>query len=121
MPKILVVEDMPDSAQLVHQVLSRYGHQVVLADTGELGLAMIEQHQPDLIVLDILLPDLDAKTFLRRLRAGPTAHIPVIACSATTPASIEQSLGKDVFHAIVHKPFRVSAFLEIIDQHLPAS
>lgn len=120
MPKILVIEDMPDSAEMVQQILAKYGHEVLLAENGELGLAMARDHEPDLIIFDFLLPDLDAATFLSRLRQQKTlANIPIIACSATHPSLIQQSVGQTAFSGFIHKPFRVSSFMEIVEQHLP--
>jgi CheY-like chemotaxis protein len=121
MPKILVIEDMPDSAELLEKILRRYGHEVLLAENGERGLALIEHDPPDLIVLDILLPDVNAKTFLQRLAAIKADHIPVIACSATAPASIEQSVGQGIFKGFVHKPFRVSTLMAVVDQQFPSA
>ena len=119
MPKILVIEDMPDSAELLEKILHRYGHEVVLAENGERGLSMIQQDPPDLIVLDILLPDLDPKTFIEQLSTISAGHIPIIACSATAPASIEQTVGKDVFKGFIHKPFRVSTLMTVVEQQFP--
>ena len=121
MPKILVIEDMPDSAELLEKILHRYGHQVLLAENGERGLALIQSDPPDLIVLDILLPDVDAKTFIQRLGAIQADHIPLIACSATAPASIEQTVGKGIFKGFIHKPFRVSTLMAVVEQQLPSA
>lgn len=121
MRRILVIEDMPDSAEMVEKILHTYGYQVILADTGERGLALIQEEPPDLIVLDFLLPDLDARSFLERLAAIQAAHIPIVACSATSPAAIEQTTGKGVFNGFVQKPFRVSTLMAAIEQQFPST
>lgn len=119
MPRILVIEDMPDSAEMVQQILSKYGHEVLLAENGELGLTLAQEHKPDLIIFDFLLPDLDAATFLSRLRHNEDmVQTPIIACSATDPHLIQQSVGPTAFNDFIQKPFRVSSFMEIVEQHL---
>lgn len=119
MPKILVIEDMPDSAELAAQILRRYGHDVLIAPTGELGLQLATQHHPDLIVYDYWLPDIDARTFLQRLRATPgLEHTPVLACTATPASAMQPGLGENGFSGLLHKPYRVSSFMEAVDAQL---
>lgn len=119
MPKILVVEDMPDSAELAAQILRRYGHEVLIAETGELGLALAAEHQPDLIVYDYWLPDIDARSFLNRLRANPQlAKVPVLACTATPAAAMQPGLAENGFTGLLHKPYRVSSLIEAVEAQL---
>lgn len=120
MPKILVVEDMPDSADLARHILTRYGHEVLLAEDGESALAMAEKHKPHLILFDFWLPDLDAQTFLRRARSLPAlAKTPIIVCSATPESAIRKQMGQPGFTDLIRKPYTVSLFMEVIDRHLP--
>jgi len=110
---------MPDSAELAAQILRRYGHEVLLAPTGELGLTLAAEHLPDLIVYDYWLPDIDARNFLTRLRSIPAlASIPVLACTATPASALQPGLGEDGFNGLLHKPYRVSSFMEAIDAQL---
>lgn len=119
MPKILVVEDMPDSAELAAQILRRYGHEVLIAPNGETGLALAFEHKPDLIVYDYWLPDIDARTFLDRLRATPGLDgIPVLACTATPAAALQPGLSENGFSELLHKPYRVSSLMEAVDAQL---
>lgn len=119
MPKILVIEDMPDSAELAAQILRRYGHDVYIAPTGEEGLKLAIEHKPDLIVYDYWLPDINAQTFLTRLRAvAGLEGTPVLACTATPAAALQPSLGKNGFSGLLHKPYRVSSFMEAVDAQL---
>lgn len=119
MPKILVVEDMPDSAELAAQILRRYGHEVLVAPTGEVGLQLAQEHKPDLIVYDYWLPDIDARRFLTRLRALPgLEHTPVLACTATPAKTIEPGVGQNGFSGLLNKPYRVSSFMQAVDEQL---
>jgi CheY-like chemotaxis protein len=119
MPKILVVEDMPDSAELAAQILRRYGHEVVIAGSGELGLQMAIENKPDLIVYDYWLPDIDARNFLARLRSHEDLkNVPILACTATPVAAMQPGLGEKGFNGLINKPYRVSSFMEAIEAHL---
>lgn len=119
MPKILIVEDMPDSAELAAQILRKYGHEPLIADTGENGLKLAEEHNPDLIVYDYWLPDIDARNFLARLRSTQgLENIPVVVCTATPTAAMQDLLGEKGFDAIIRKPYRLSNFLEVIESQL---
>lgn len=119
MSKILVVEDMPDSAELAAQILRRYGHETVIAENGERGLSQAQEHKPDLIVYDYWLPDIDARTFLSRLRAFPgLEHTPVIICTATPTVALQEVLGDRGFSGIINKPYRLTEFMQTIEHHL---
>lgn len=119
MSKILVVEDMPDSAELAAQILRRYGHEVLIADTGEMGLRLATEHKPDLIVYDYWLPDIDARNFLSRLRSTQgLERVPVLACTATPAAAMQPGLGENGFNGLLHKPYRLTSFMEAVDAQL---
>jgi two-component system response regulator RpaA len=81
--RILVIEDEQAIAELVKVNLELLGHQVVTAPDGIKGLALSQQNRPDLIVLDVMMPDLDGFTVCQRLRQNPqTTHIPVLMLTA---------------------------------------
>lgn len=83
MSRILVIEDEQAIAELVKINLELLGHQVTTAPDGIKGLAMSQQNTPDLIVLDVMMPDLDGFTVCQRLRQNPrTNHIPVLMLTA---------------------------------------
>jgi two-component system, OmpR family, alkaline phosphatase synthesis response regulator PhoP len=98
MPKsaaqILIVEDEADLLDLYQTKLIQAGHQVLIARNGAEGLVMVERHQPDLILLDILMPKLDGYTMLKKLKADKaTKNIPVIIFSnLTQKEEIEKGL-----------------------------
>ncbi len=119
MPKILVIEDMPDSAEMTAQILRRYDHEVWVAPNGEQGLSMAAGHMPDLIICDYWLPDLDARSFLSRLRKMKSLKdTKVIICTATPKEAMDQALDSLEIDAYILKPFRLSAFMETIEKHL---
>jgi len=81
--RILVVEDNPDNYELVRFLLENNGHQVLAARTGRQGLEMAAQELPDLILMDLSLPDVDGWEATRRIKGqAATAAIPVIVLTA---------------------------------------
>lgn len=84
--KLLVVEDERTALHSLSMLLEDEGYEVLKADRGELGLNMALQHEPDLILLDIRLPDVDGITVLQRLRAGYSTAA-VIVMTAETASS----------------------------------
>ena len=85
--KILYVEDNDDNVYMLKNRLSRAGFTVVVATNGVQGIAMAASEQPDLILMDLTLPDIDGEEATRRIKAEPaTNRIPVIALTANAMA-----------------------------------
>jgi DNA-binding response OmpR family regulator len=81
--KILVVDDDIDTLRLVGLMLQRQGYQIAAANNGQQALAMAESEKPDLILLDLMMPDMDGYEVARRLRANPAiSTIPIIMFTA---------------------------------------
>ncbi len=80
--KVLVVEDDRSICSFVETMLLAGGYQVLTAQSCSQGLLVFSSHQPDLVVLDLGLPDMDGEEFIRRVRAG--SAVPVIVLSART-------------------------------------
>jgi DNA-binding response OmpR family regulator len=81
--KILIVDDDVDTLRLVGLMLQRQGYQIVAANNGNQALVMARTEQPDLILLDIMMPDLDGYEVTRQLRENPdTRKIPIIMFTA---------------------------------------
>lgn len=92
-PKILVVDDQPINIRVIHG-LFKSQFDVVMAMNGEQALSQAQQHRPDLIVLDVMMPDMDGYEVCRRLKAHPdTRAIPVVFVTAhNDPADEMQGL-----------------------------
>ena len=85
--KILYVEDNDDNVYMLKNRLTRAGFTVVIAPDGTQGVAMAGTEKPDLILMDITLPDIDGGEATRRIKADATTrHIPVIALTANAMA-----------------------------------
>jgi len=86
--KILYVEDNDDNIYMLKNRLTRAGFTVIVATDGTQGVAMAGSEQPDLILMDLTLPNMDGEQATRRIKADPTTnHIPVIALTANAMAS----------------------------------
>ncbi|MCG5510940.1 ATP-binding protein [Ectothiorhodospira lacustris] len=117
---ILHIDDNPANIRLVAQILRRRGHLRLLnSPNPRFGLELAGAHQPDLILLDINMPDLDGYQVLRRLRANPaTAGIPVMALTAfATHRDMERGRSEG-FNAYLTKPLDVPQFLQILEKLL---
>ena len=85
--KILYVEDNDDNVYMLKNRLSRAGFTVVVATEGAQGIAMATSEQPDLILMDLTLPDIRGEEATQRIKADPTTkRIPVIALTANAMA-----------------------------------
>jgi DNA-binding response OmpR family regulator len=83
MPRILVVEDDPDIAELIQRYLERAGHTVERLASGGPVLPRLRSDPPDLVVLDLMLPELDGLTICQAMRSNPhTAALPIIMLTA---------------------------------------
>ena len=105
-PTILIVEDDENIQQLVGYNLAKAGFLVLYADNGEQALAMVQQDNPDLVVLDIMLPGLDGYEVCKTLRCDPSSRrLPIIMLTARTDendVSAGLDLGADDY---ITKPF----------------
>ncbi|MBN2305321.1 MAG: GAF domain-containing protein [Anaerolineae bacterium] len=86
-PKILLVDDVPDTIEFLPEWLGREGYDTLVATRGQQALALAEEKRPDVILLDVMMPGMDGIETCRRLRLNPaTADIPVILLSARSPS-----------------------------------
>ena len=118
-PDIVAVDDNPTNLQVLMQMLNQNGYKVRLAMNGQLALTAIEAKLPDLILLDILMPDMDGYEVCRRLKANErTQDIPIIFISA-----IYETMDKVTAFAAggvdyITKPFQHEEVLARIKTHL---
>jgi CheY-like chemotaxis protein len=92
MSKVLVVEDSTSAREVVMRILRREGYDVVGASNGLEGLDAVEHEDPDLVLLDVMMPEMDGFTMLERLRRDTTHRdLPVVMLSAL---SDEQRLAR---------------------------
>ncbi len=127
MAKILYVEDNPDNMQLVQRVIAALGHQFLWAADGLTGVSMAESERPDLILLDINLPDIDGYEVARRLRAKKDhLYLPIIAITANAlkgDAEMALAAGCDVYMSkpVNIRELRAHVLGILADAHSPAA
>lgn len=111
MPKILVIEDVPDNAELARKVLVSRGYQVLHAPDAERGLQMAVAEIPDLILLDLGLPDYDGQTLAGWLRNEDSLDdVPIIAFTAWPQETAEQMIKSYGCNGYIGKPINIASF-----------
>ena len=105
MTKVLVAEDNPVNRELLRELLENRGYVVIEACNGQEVLDMIEQSQPDVLLLDIGMPVLDGFTVIRRIRQNPSlATLPVLAVTAYAMRDDRNNVLNAGFDGYLSKP-----------------
>jgi len=122
MTKLLIVEDIPDNAELVRRIMSARGYEVFHAPDAETGLQMAVEHKPDLILLDLGLPDYDGLTLAGWIRAEPSLNqVPIIAYTAWPPDPARQMAETYGCNGYIGKPIgSVKEFVQTVESFLKA-
>jgi two-component system cell cycle response regulator DivK len=114
---ILVVEDNIDNYELVRFILERAGYDVFLAMNGRDGIAAARLQKPDLILMDLTMPEMDGWLAAERLKADEsTKSIPLYALSAHALPSERKRALEAGCDGYVSKPIHMAGFLEVIEQ-----
>jgi signal transduction histidine kinase len=116
MPRILHIEDDAKSRLLVRKILAASGHEVIDAETGLTGIRLAAEQRPDLVLVDINVPDLDGYEITLRLRGIPTLEgVPIVAITAEGDRATSLAVGCDGF---LEKPIDARRFPRQIDSFL---
>jgi two-component system cell cycle response regulator DivK len=117
--KILVVDDVAKNVKLLSDLLQVKGYATVTAESGPQALAQIAAEKPDLVLMDIQLPDIDGIEALRQIRTEPALDAtPVLAVSASVMPDEQQQIVASGFDAYVTKPINLKQFLETVQRVL---
>lgn len=118
-PLILAVDDDEDNLLLITQVLSLSNYSFITATNGLMALSMAEERLPDLVLLDVMLPDLDGAELVQRLRQNSqTVQIPVIAVTAMARQEDRDRLIAAGCNDYISKPYMVDDLEELIRRYL---
>lgn len=119
MPKVLLIEDSLENTILVERVLEASGYEVLQAATGEQGIQIAVEEVPDLVLIDIGLPDVDGHTVLTLLRQiDELQNVPLVAITAW-PADIAQEMcNRYGYDGVIIKPISVKMFPKQIAKYL---
>ena len=118
MPKILIVEDSPDNMKLFRTLLTLKGYEVAGLSGGDGLLAAIEQGNPDLVLMDFLLPGKDGFALLREIRTSPFGTVRVIALTAHAMAGDRERALQAGFDGYITKPIDVRSFPDQVHRAL---
>jgi two-component system cell cycle response regulator DivK len=116
--QVLVVEDSERNMKLFRDVLKASGYRTIEATTGERAVELVIEHRPDLVLMDIQLPDIDGVEALDRLRADErTASVPVLALTAQAmDGDRERFLGAG-FDGYLSKPVNIADFVATVKRY----
>ena len=116
---VLVVDDNPTNLKLARDVLEHSGWRVLAAATAADGIELARRHRPDVILMDIQLPDLDGLSALRELRSDDgTQSIPVVAVTAFAMKGDEQRFLDGGFDGYLAKPIDIRRFPEQVQSFI---
>ena len=119
MQKILIIEDQPDVRENIEAILELEDYETLIAENGEMGIEMAENHHPDLILCDVMMPKLDGFGVVQALRQNPiTSTIPLIFLTAKADRlSLRQGmdLGGDDY---LTKPFTLDELINAVKSRL---
>ncbi|HMC16753.1 MAG TPA: response regulator [Albitalea sp.] len=122
MSTILIVEDNVKNMKLVRDLLKAKGYETLEATTGQQGVELALAHSPDLVLMDIQLPDINGIEAFERIRANPgTASTPVVAFTASVTPTDRNRITQAGFSAFVSKPIDLKQFLATVKRMVEGS
>lgn len=117
--EILIVEDNEDNRLLAEKILNYYGFKTAIAQNGQETLEYCETHQPDLILMDLSLPDIDGMEITRLLRKkSHYQHVPIIALTAHALHGIQETTQEAGLNDFLAKPFLPNDLLDLVRKYL---
>jgi two-component system cell cycle response regulator DivK len=116
---ILAVEDQEDNMQILRDLLTSTGYELIEAENGEEALAALEKQRPDLILMDIQIPIIDGYEVTRRIKANPALRsIPIIAVTSHALGEGEEKARAAGCDDFVAKPYSPRQLLAKVRQYL---
>src|SRR5271155_4316915 len=118
--KVLVVEDNELNMKLFHDLLEAQGYETLETREGLQALSLAREHRPDLILMDIQLPEISGLEVTKWLKEDDElAHIPVIAVTAFAMKGDEEKIRDGGCEAYIAKPISVAGFMRTVERFLP--
>lgn len=116
MKRVLVVEDNKNNMRLIVKLLENNGYETIKAVTGEDGVKLAKEEKPDLILMDIKLPDIDGLEATRRIRASGDDNVPIIAITSYAMAGDREQYLKEGFSGYIEKPIDPYKIIKEIEE-----
>lgn len=119
MARILIVDDEVETLELLAHVVSLLGHTSSLAESCPQALAHIESNKPDLILLDLMMPEIDGYETMRRIRAKEDGHpVPIVVVTASQELDVEERVEDAGGDAVYYKPISIDMLAEAVSEHV---
>lgn len=119
MSLIVIIEDNALNARMADKLLRRAGYKIILAEDGETGLTSVFEHQPDLVLIDLGLPDIDGQTVISIVRQHETlATVPIIAFTAWPEDRAHDMATAYGCDGVITKPINTRTFADQIGAYL---
>src|SRR5205085_1526622 len=119
--KILVVEDNPDSRNLLHFLLTTKGFNATTAVDGAEGFYMAKVEKPDLVITDLMMPNVDGIELIKQIRAEPEiANVPILVYTAYSTETVEPAIEAGANKSF-YKPVNLDGMLDYIHEILTQS
>jgi len=120
--KILLIEDNQQNALLMRRLLEARRHQVIHAGEGEAGLLAAQTEKPDLILVDLGLPDVDGQTLVAFLKRNPDlSEVPIVAVTAWPEDAAREMARAYGCNGYISKPINTRTFPDEVAEYLPHS
>ena len=121
MPRVLYIEDDPNNRLLVRRILLAEDIEVDEATNARDGISMAAANPPDLILMDISMPDMDGLTATSHIRQIPAiAHLPIVALTANAMTGDREMILKAGCDGYISKPINIDSFVQDIMQYIQA-
>jgi PAS domain S-box-containing protein len=117
--RLLIVDDIPSNIQLIQGFLADYDIELHLGENGHQAVSMACQLLPDLVLMDLMMPQIDGQTALELIRKDPQAEgIPIVAMSASVMKGTEQQIRDQGFNGFLGKPISRNSLFNELSRHL---
>jgi CheY-like chemotaxis protein len=119
-PKVLVIEDNEQNLYLTTFILEKHGYEVIQAREGSEGTRLASQVKPDLILLDIQLPEMDGYAVAQALRSNPALDgVPIVAVTSYAMVGDRERILAAGCTGYIEKPINPDTFVAQVEAHLP--
>lgn len=118
MQRVLIIEDNEDNMKLITFILERHGYRTLRAETGREGIEQVRREKPDLVLLDIQLPDMDGIEVLKAIRCSEAdGDLPIIAVTSYAMSGDRQHLMDAGCNGYIEKPINPQTIVDEIRRY----
>jgi len=119
MPTVLIIEDQKETITLIETILSTRNIDTMSAERAEVGIELMHHQVPDLVFMDLLLPEIDGFKAIEMIKSDEAlCHIPVIAITAASIANAHERLRNAGADAFIAKPFKIPELLDLVESFI---